>query len=87
MGLTIWSNGVVIHKSDSPSVAIEAGQAAQLRFDTCAHKSDKEETYIHRTCCQTNTLKGYMCRAKDIKNVMKENCAGCDRYVDKTAQK
>lgn len=53
------------------------------KFNSCKHRSDKEETIESRSCCQTSTRKGFICYKVPINGVSPLQCVRCDLYENK----
>jgi hypothetical protein len=56
------------------------------KFDTCIHRSAEEIVKVIKRCsCQGGPYekKGHFCNKKQVFDINKEFCDGCDQYKSK----
>jgi hypothetical protein len=47
------------------------------RFNTCKHRSKKEENYTIKTCCQHQQKTGWICKKIPIYGLAPNHCTDC----------
>jgi len=53
------------------------------KFNTCKHRSETEENYTVRTCCQSKQEFGWVCRKIPIFGLTPHHCTNCPVYEKK----
>ena len=53
------------------------------KFSTCRHRSNTEETFTVKSCCQTKQRKGWVCHKLSIYGLIPHNCTNCPLYEKK----
>jgi hypothetical protein len=67
---------------DKPTIQFArfSPEADWERFNTCAHRSNTEEQYTNKTCCQNETKIGWVCHKIPIKGLNPSHCRNCPVY-------
>ena len=77
--LTVWNGSVEVQPIQAQNTNSET-----FKFDTCKHRSEKEEEYTHRTCCSTTQRFAYRCGKLNKIPLPAAKCVGCPHYEAKS---
>ncbi len=53
------------------------------KFNTCKYRSETQEEYTIRTCCQYKQVRGWVCHKLGIQNLTHIHCLNCQVYSPK----
>ena len=56
-------------------------------IDTCKHRSQNQENYVSRNCCQQVTKTAYKCLLLEVFPLNVDICNACKKYEKKEESK